>query len=114
MRRVIGPAIGALISTPKGSRVAYAAGEIGVLTVHESGREHPGKAFATPCYAAGIDPRSLDSSEFETVSFIRTGCGDLEWRSDDEFAIYRHGGEGYLFRLLVGPGTAEPTSNDES
>lgn len=73
MRRVIGPAIGALISTPKGSRIAYAAGEIGVLTVHESGRRHPGKAFATPCYAAGIDPRSVDSSEFETESFIGAG-----------------------------------------
>lgn len=114
MRRVIGPAIGALISTPKGSRIAYASGEIGVLTARESGRKHPGKELATPCYAAGVDPRSLDSSEFETESFIRTGCGDLEWRSDDGFAIYRHGGKGYLFRLLVGPGAAEPTSNDES
>ena len=114
MRRVIGPAIGALISTPKGSRIACAAGEIGVLTVHEPERRHPGKAFATPCYAAGIDPRSLDSSGSKTESFIRTGCGDLEWRSNDEFVIYRHGGEGYLFRLLVGPGAAESTSNDES
>lgn len=65
-------------------------------------------------HAAGIDPRSLDSSEFETESFIGTGCGDLEWRSDDGFVIYRRGGEGYLFRLLVGPGAAESTSNDES
>lgn len=114
MRRIIGPAIGALISTPKGSRIACAAGEIGVLAVYESERKHSGKAFATPCYAAGIDPRSLDSSEFETESFIRTGCGDLEGWSNDGFVIYRHGGERYLFRLLVGPGAAESTSNDES
>lgn len=114
MRRIIGSAIGALISTPKGSMIAYAAGEIGVLMARESERKHPSKAFATPCYTAGIDPRSLVSSEFETDSFIRTGCGDLEWRSNDEFVIYRHGGEGYLFRLLVGPGAAESTSNDES
>ena len=48
MRRVIGPAIGALISTPKGSRIACAAGEIGVLAAREPERRHPGKAFATP------------------------------------------------------------------
>lgn len=99
MRLVMGPVVGTLVSTPGGSRVAHAAGEVGVLTVHESERRHPGRAFATLYYSPGVDPRRYKPGEFGTERFVRTGCGELCWRAPGEFAISGDGGE-YLFRVL--------------
>lgn len=107
MKRIIGPVMGTLISTSEGSKLAYAAGEVGVLTVHESERKHPGKAFATLYYTAGIDPRPLVPGGFETESFIRTGCGDFEWRPQNEFSI---SGGGVEYRFMVLDGCEPPTS----
>lgn len=53
MRRVIGPAIGALMSTPKGSGIACAAGEIGVLAARESERRHPARRSRRPATPQG-------------------------------------------------------------
>ena len=99
MRLVIGPVVGTLISTPDASKVAYAAGEMGVLTVHESEHKHPGQAFATLYYSTGVDPRRCGPGEFDTEKFIRTGCGKFEWRAPGEFSISGDNGR-YLFRIL--------------
>lgn len=99
MKLIIGPVIGALASAPDGSKIAYAVGEVGMLTVHESENRHPGKAFATLYYTPGVDPRSVGQGDFETERFIRTGCGDLERCPSGVLSISGDDGE-YLFEVL--------------